>query len=275
MKPDTPDTLTCVGHTPRRYVSAAALLLAFSSAAAGGCAYPRRTTRVQPAVGTIKAADRPDNLWELRLESADVPPRKASGHRWDDDSSKPDPFFRLQIDGREVWRSPTRPDTLQPAWRSPLPRNIHITRRSRLQLELWDDDGPSADPIGVMQRRGLPSSMVIGASTRLSFRSMAVVTLSLHRAKAHRGIGIRLFEVHSDELRVLEVEPYSPAARAGIKIDDRIVAIGEQAVAELGEQAAVGQLSLAADKQAALSVVGADGRTRKVNLDSGYLWLTM
>jgi predicted metalloprotease with PDZ domain len=88
-------------------------------------------------------------------------------------------------------------------------------------------------------------------------------------------VGVRLFEVHGSDLQIVEVEPFSPAARADLVAGDRIVAIGGQTVSQLGSQRASGALSMAAERQEALRVVNAQGTERTVTLDRGYVWLIL
>ena len=63
--------------------------------------------------------------------------------------------------------------------------------------------------------------------------------------------------------------------RAGITKGDRVVAIGDNRVQSLTAAKAASDLSLAVDRGAALTVADEHGKERAVNLDRGFLWLTM
>jgi hypothetical protein len=205
-----------------------------------------------------------------------VPATKISGLAWDDDDTGPDCFVRLYIDDRKVWESEPETDKVRPEWNAMLPRNVVIGPDSKFRLEVWDfDTALSADPIGRIERRGLPTTAVPGAMARLQLDSKATIVVLVSKPRAHRGAGISV-EVRSDALKVLSVEPYSPAARAGIKAGDRIVGIGGERVAHMEEDDAVSQLSLAHERRHKLAVTNADGKNeREVTLDDGYVWLIM
>jgi C-terminal processing protease CtpA/Prc len=91
--------------------------------------------------------------------------------------------------------------------------------------------------------------------------------------RASRGVGVR-YEVHGDGLLVLDVEPFSPAARAGVKKGDLIVKIGESSVEVVGSNKAASELSLASDRGSQLTL--SNGKhERTAQLDRDFLWLTM
>lgn len=247
--------------------------------AAAGCAYPRHTTLVQPAPASI-AGDttlHPDDMYALKVVEADLPQRQVSGLPWDaDDDSAADPFVRIYLDDRKVWESEVLEDAGSPHWDAELPKNLLVTNSTRFRLEVWDHDSAgSADPMGRVSSTGLPATALPGAVARVSLDNKGTVTLLVSTPRAHRGVGLTV-EVHSEALHVLEVEPYSPAARAGIKVGDRIVGIGPERVAHMGAQDAKSALSLANERRQKLAVTDDQGRNEhEVELDGGLLWLVL
>jgi len=213
-------------------------------------------------------------MWSIRVVDAVLPEVKGIGLPWDDDGSAPDPFVRLLIDGRVVWESPVQVNTRRPQWNLTLPRNIYISSQQTFRLELWDDDTASKDPAGSITRAGLPENARPGAFAHLTLDNLATVTVVVSPPRPSRGLGVE-YEQRADALRILAVERFSPAARAGLQVDERVVAIGGKRVGLLSAASAASELSLSADRGATLTVVDTNGKERDVPLDRDYLWLTM
>ena len=213
-------------------------------------------------------------MWSIHLIDAELPEFKGGGLAWDTDGTPPDPYLRLKIDGRVVWETPVQKDTRHPVWNVTLPRNVYIPAGANFRLELWDQDSTSDDPAGVLVRSGLPETALPNAIARLTLDNLAVVKLTVAAPMPYQGVGIE-FEQRSDALVVLEVERFSPAARAGIHPGERIVAIGSSRVEALGSARAASELSLGADRGSVLTVADANGKERQAALDRDYLWLTL
>lgn len=240
------------------------------------CAYPRRSTSLSPATGEVQTLDAPSNLWRLRLGSATIPPRRRGGLDWDPDGGLPDAFVRILRGGELVYESPVQENTLDPAFDVLLPKNVWLPTDRELRIEVWDrDEGPSNDPVGVWRGQGLPPNALPDADARITLEGGAALSFRVMPPHPHRGVGISEFEVRGDELKVLAVMEHSPASRAGIAAGDAIVAIGDRAVDDLDDAQAASALSMAADRQAALRVRKSGGQEETVELDRGYVWLTM
>jgi C-terminal processing protease CtpA/Prc len=105
--------------------------------------------------------------------------------------------------------------------------------------------------------------------------SSATLTVMVDKPIPHKGVGLEV-EIRSDFLKVIGVEPFSPAARAGIRIGDHIVAIGTQRVAHMDDEESASALSLAVDRTQTLGVTDSQGQgERELKLDQGYIWLVM
>ena len=248
-------------------VSAALLL-------AAGCAYPRRSTSLSPVADAQGTIDPPGDLWNLRLVTADVPPRQRSGLPWDDDGP-PDVFVRIYRADELVWESPVVENSLAPRFDSGPPRNLSMPRDAEIRFEVWDRDGVSFDTVGRVSRQGTPADAVPGSDLMLRLDGGATLTIRLDRPSAHRGVGVATYEFRGDSLHLEEIHEFSPAGRAGLRAGESIVSIGGHPIEQLGEARAASELSLASDRSSALEVVGADGQRRSVELDRGYTWLSM
>jgi hypothetical protein len=252
------------------------MLFTLVVAVASGCAYPRRETLAYPAPADSesgRSAEEPSGMYSIRLIGAELPPFKGAGLPWDEDGSLPDPYLKLIVGDRVVWESPAQENTLRPEWNVTLPRNIYVSSNTRFRLEMWDRDSGSSDPAGSIQRMGLPETALPDAAARLPLDNLGAVTVMLSAPKPSRGVGIR-YEVHGDGLFVLDVEPFSPAARAGVKKGDLIVAIGDSRVEAVGGNKAGSELSLAGDRGYTLTLQAGKGE-RVAQLDREFLWLTM
>lgn len=243
---------------------------------ANACAYRHHTTPLQTVPNPPRTSQNwPPGVYGLRLQQVEARQMKMSGLPWDDDGTLPDVFVRLYIGGRKVWESEVATDDDTPVWNVGLPKNVVIPKDAPLRIELWDWDSPvSADPMGHTERRGLPNALA-GTESRFVLNTHAVVTFMVAVPEPRRGVGVSV-ELQPSALKVLSVEPYSPAARAGIKKGDRIVSIGHAKVSELSEDKAASELSLAVDRQHTLGVTDSNGGDgREVELDQGYVWLVM
>lgn len=250
-----------------------AALVALLALGLGACAYPRRTTPLLP-VTTNDAVGAPNELWRLEFVSGTVGERQRSGVPWDEeDRGGPDPVVRLYRNDGLAFESPVARDTRHPEWRAITP-NLRLPRSAQLRFEVWDDDRVGHQPIGQWEQHGLPHDLLPDAERTLQLDGPDnTLTIRLLRPLPHRGVGVRQYEVRSDALIVLDVIARSPAGRAGLARGDRIIAIGGETVAHLGEARAASALALAIDRDQKLSVVKVNGSRAEIELDHGYVWL--
>lgn len=248
----------------------AAAALAFTLSA---CGYPIRSTALS-AVRTAPTSGQPEGLYTLEIVRANVPPRQRGGHEWDGEGDAADPYVRLFRDSELIFETPIVENSLLPAFDATLPRNVRISPSTRLRFEVWDSDGGSDDPIGIWESRGLPPSALPGAEALVRMDSLAELVFRADSPQAHRGVGIEEYEVHGDHLAVVRVIAESPAGRAGIEAGDRIMAIGGRSIESMAQAQAVSALSLAGERNEALTVDGPSGR-RELALEGEFVWLEM
>jgi len=247
-------------------------------AVAAACAYPRRTTSLAPAtdLGTSNV-DYPEHLWRLELVELVVPPRQRSGLPWDDpddEADGPDPYVRVLRDGKVLFESAPLGNTFQADFDVFVPGNLELPPEARIQIEVWDADRQlvgTDDPVGVWRNQGLPANTVPDGDLRLRMDSGVTIVVRVRHPQPFRGTGVETYEVRDDAFKVIEVIPRSPAGRAGIAPDDRVVAIDGKPIAELGDADAATAFSLAAERRSILTVER-DGEARDISLDDGYVW---
>lgn len=249
-------------------------LLLCANAGLAACAYPRRSTPTAPLPrSAARRADPPAYLWRVVFIEADVPLRKRSGQPWDDGEGAPDPYVKLFVDGRELWRGPIANDTIRPEWKAFPPRNVLISPSDKVRIELWDDDGIRSDPIGTYEGKALSAGMR-DAHTMVKLEGGATVTVKLERPQPMSGIGIARYEVRTESLVIVEVTPDSPASRAGLQEGDEVTAIDDQNVSKLGPNKAASSLAMASQRGSRL-LVQRDGESHELVIDKGFIWPTM
>lgn len=242
-----------------------------------GCVYPRRSTSLtsvhRDASGSMVHA--PAHIWQLSVVEAHVLPRMRGDLDWDEGGGLPDVHVKIFRNEELLWSSETAENTLNPTWNATLPQNVLLSPDVPLRIELWDRDLVGADPVGSYRNRGLPDTALPGADSRILLEGGSYVTIRVENPVPHRGLGIDEYEVRPDSLSVIRVLPYSPAARANIEAGDRIVAVGDQRVSALSDAQAASALSMSITRHDQLTVVRGTGDERVIDLDRGFVWLTM
>lgn len=236
------------------------------------CVHPQRSTSLSP-VQNLDDIQAPNDLHRLSFVSAIIPPRARGDQPWDEDGSPPDPFVRVYRDGDLIYESDAVDDSIQPRFEDAISENVILPRTAEVRIELWDsEDLRLPKPIGTWRGRGLPPTALPGADARITMEGSSQLTFRVEPPEAFRGTGITLYELRRDELFVDQVIRFSPAGRAGLDHGDRIIAIDGQPIADLGNDAAAGALSMASSRRTPMTVIHADGRREDVTLDSGYVW---
>src|SRR5690349_9801903 len=104
--------------TASRGVVLVAALLTLASAPGCPAVHPELSTAVHP-MPQSRPLDPPppESLKWVRIVSARVPPRARDGRTWDQAfGSLPDPYVKLFLNGKELFRTPAQADTLEPTW---------------------------------------------------------------------------------------------------------------------------------------------------------------
>lgn len=250
-------------------------LLALGSLTGCGAIFPRYSTTVAEAPPGLveggEATPPPDTVVRVAAASGEVPPQTADARGWDG-QGMPDPYVVVVRNGTEVYRSRVVNDSIRPTWDTAHDfADLHIEPNDTLHIELRDDDGLTADVIGVYDGRGLPAE-ARGGSWALHFPRGASVTLSVTPPAPHVGMGVD-FEYHSDRLVVLRVEFASSANIAGLRAGDRIVAINGRPVSGLSEGEARQGMDQATIRDVSLTVQHANAssdETINVRRDALY-----
>lgn len=229
-----------------------------------GCAavFPRYTTATRRVPAELlqehSVTPPPDDVRTVSVLSAELPPSRTDGQPWDSDGD-PDLYAVIIRDGTEVYRSPVVQNSLRPEWRA-AEVTLRVRPDSVLRFELWDDDGMVSQPVGSEQVTGIPTSALDGGNWVIRYQGNAFLRLGARPPEARFGMGVT-FEVHEDYLRVISVEEGSPATTAGLRPEDRIVAIDGRTVQDMGELDSRQAMDRASVRQISITVARGDTRT--------------
>lgn len=205
--------------------------------ALAGCpaVYPELATSMKPALAgvTLKPAP-PAELYWIRFTSARIPPMTRDGRPWRRSAgSRPDPYAKLLVNGKEVLRTSVESDTLEPTWKDGPRGNFRVERDDRLRVELWDDNTLSDGPIGVRDVGRVSEEVRTAHKLRVSLEGGAEIELAFEPAHAMLGIGL-WYELRSESVFITRLLSESPASREGVERGDEVMRLGGREVRSLG-----------------------------------------
>jgi hypothetical protein len=237
-----------------------------------GAVYPEVSTQVRsPKAGAALVPPPPDDLYYLRFSSASIPPKTRDGRAWDAvGGAAPDPFAKLFVDNRELFRTPIQSNTLTPTWPDARKANYRIPKKSVVKIEMWDSNALTNHPICVKVLRDFVSESQAG-QIDVECDSGARITLTTEPAHAKLGLGMR-YEFRSTSVYVTRVAPESPAARVGLVSGDEIKAIEGKPVDKMDDAEARSLINAHAPTGLQLSVKRADGSLVDYTVKEGPIY---
>lgn len=260
------------GRGPRARLTVGVAL--FCGLAASACIAPgtARTTRlVPPPSGAKLEPGPPAEVYWLRFKTAVIPPRTTGGLGWDDDNGMPDPVAILSVNGKEVLRTTTDDDTLQPAWEEAPRGNFRIGPGDAAKVELVDYDGITSTRIGEGDLVLQPSDAVAGGSATVDLGRGARVVVAVEPARALYGLGFD-FKFQDRTCYVTSFFAYGPAARAGLRNGDKIQAVNDQVLAELRTEEVKSLIRGVSPRGHALTLIHEGGTTEIVTVAEGPVY---
>lgn len=240
-----------------------------------GCpaVYPELEARVRPMPAAVPLEPPPpEEVRWIRFLSAKIPPKTRDGRDWDQVfGSQVDPYAILYVNDRELFRTPTASDTLDPDWSSGPRGNFEIGPDDRLRVELWHDHPINDQPIGVRDIGKPQADWTASGMVRVTFDSGGEVVLAWQPAHAVYGLGL-WYELRTGACYVTRTLEHSPATRAGLAKGDRIVRIGGRQVEHMSTDEVRSAFGAIPTSGLDLLVRHRDGTTSEVRLVEGPIY---
>lgn len=248
------------------------LALAAVLLAGCGAVFPEVSTRFSeaPLVGTFDPPP-PQDRHYLKVVSAVVPAKTRDGREWDQVfGSLPDPYVKVFVNDKEIFRTIAASDTLTPTFESSPAGNFALAIGDKLEVQLWDSSPMNDSPIGVREVSVSPD-MIDGEDVELDLGGGAKVNVLLKPAKPVWGVGL-WFELRNDSTYVTRLIDGSPASRADVQAGDRILKIDDKAVDGLSVDEVRSLLSAIPAAGRALVLQHKDGATLQITLKEGPIY---
>lgn len=234
--------------------------------------YPELKTPLRSARGELDPP--PDGLRWIAFKSATIPAVTRDGRKWDAVGGEaPDPYAVLYVNGKMLIKTPTQANTMAPTWPDGPAGNFWLRDSDKLRVELWDANPIKDHPIGIrdLSSIGMGEEVKTTGVLRVETDTGALVEVAVEPAHAKVGLGLS-YEVRLNELFVTKTYPYSPAARAGLRAGDQIMALGGRDVAKMVEGEAQSLLNSAEREGVAIKGKHRDGTEFDIKLTEGAIY---
>lgn len=250
----------------------ATLLPLATSVLSCAAVYPELTTpvRVPLAAQQLDPPPPPDLYW-ISVREGTAPERTRDGRTWQELGGKlPDPFVILFINGKELLRTNPESNTLHPTWPDSPRGNFRIQRSDKLRVEMWQD-ALVRTPICVKNVGGDTEDWVATRQIRVSCDGGSEVIIAWEPAHGRSGYGF-YYELRTENVHVTRVFEESPAARAGIRFNDQIVAVDGQTVRAMKAGDLQGHFNAQRTEGVEIELLHSDGVSAKVALKEGAIY---
>jgi hypothetical protein len=237
-----------------------------------GAVFPEITPAMKvPPAGRELTPKPPVNLVYIAFAGAEIPPTTRDGRKWDSiGGDLPDPFAKLFVDDREIFRTPIQSNTLKPTWPDQQRANYRVVPGGRARIEVWDSNAINNHPI-CMKKVGDLTDLASTEAVELDCESGAHVSLRVEPAHARWGLGFS-YELKTVGLSVTRVLTESPAARVGIAANDEILEIQGKKVEKMEEGEAQSLINSNAQMGVALVVRSPNQAPRTVKVAEGVIY---
>ena len=246
-----------------------AAVLALGSAACPAV-YPELKTPIRPPSGELEPP--PHDLRWIAFKGATVPERTRDGRRWDSVGGEaPDPYAILYVNGSVLIKTPVEPNSLKPTWRDGPAGNFWLRESDRLRVELWDSNPINDHPIGVRDFGVIDEETRNTGVLHVETDTGAEIEVAIEPAHARKGLGF-FYELRVGEVYVTRLYAQSPASRAGMRVGDQILQIGDRPVSQMTDAEVQSTLNVPRIEGIPLRVRHADGAELSTALKEGAIF---
>ncbi len=262
--------LVIASATMKRFGICVATALLLSSVGCGAV-YPELKTPVRPAPPGALSPPPPEDLVFIRFSRAEIPPTTRDGRKWDSvGGDAPDPFAKVFVDDKELFRTPVQSNTLTPTWPDAERANYRVPKGSRIRVELWDSNALNHQPICMRKISNL-HNQVSSEALELTCDSGAKILMRVEPAHAVMGLGF-LYELRTLDVYVTRVAKESPANRVGLLPGDQLVKIQGKVARDMQEGEAKSLINTHSRTGLNLTVKHPDGSVADLTLKEGPIY---
>lgn len=214
----------------------------------------------------------PEDIVWLSIAEAAISSKNRRGRPWAEAGGPPNPVVILEIDGQKVLETPEVGATLEAAWDPGVASgNFQLTKEAELQILVFDRGALNDRPIaqGKLPRpdegdlsRGFLEVDIgqVGAP--------GAIKVAAGPAHALLGVGFDV-EIFGATLTVSRVLQHSPAGRAGLKVEDELLAIDGVELGRLSSRQLLSAVNGIGRHPADLLVKHASGSTESFSIGEG------
>jgi hypothetical protein len=250
----------------------AALLFA---GALAGCAavFPEFGTRTRSLPpGQPLDPPAPEGVRWIRVVSARVPEKSRSGRPWQASGDGADPFVKVFINDKQIFRTAVQSNTREPTWPKSPSGNFKFGSADRLSVELWHSNAFNDQPIcikdiGRVDEEQLMQKQIVARCEDLG----AEGTIAFEEAHAVAGAGL-WYELRTETCFVTRLLKGSPAERAGILPGDEIVEIRKRDVRAMNYDEIRSEFNSISVSGIPLLIRHTGGATETVTLKEGPIY---
>lgn len=249
------------------------VVIAVAITVLSGCAavFPEVSTRFDkaPETGALDPPP-PGDRHFVRVIKGRVPARTRDGRTWDQAfGSLPDPYVKVLVNGKQILKTSTASDTLEPDWSSSPGGNFVLSPGDKVEVQIWDSNPLNDGIIGKKDLR-LEREM-FGGETDLELSGECGITIEIQPAKAIWGAGF-WYELRRGGARITRMLDESPATRAGLQKGDEIIELGGKPIEALSTDEVRSVLGAIPTEGVPMSVKHKDGSTLKLTVKEGPIY---
>lgn len=222
-------------HRLLRALAPSALTFSLFALAACPAVFPEVGTRVHaPPQGVTLDPPPPPELRWMKFVSARIPEKTRDGRQWGTFGKLPDPYAKLIVNDKELFRTNSQANTLTPTWPDSPHGNFKLGPDDKIRVEIWDNNPLNDLPIGIRNVGKLNDDVIMEKQLRTDLDGGGEVVLAIEPAHALWGLGLWI-EIRNDSAYVTRFLQGSPADRAGMKPGDEILSVNGKDVNKMAQ----------------------------------------